>query len=119
MAKQNNAINYIEFPLVDASGTQVFYAEAFGWSFQAWGHKYLSFSGAGIDGGFNGEDQTPVQRPGALVILYADDLSRTLRAVKAAGGEILRDIYAFPGGQRFHFADPNGNELAVWSESSE
>lgn len=119
MAHKDKTINYIEFPLTRAAETKQFYGTVFGWEFQEWGPNYLSFSGAGIDGGFNGEDKTPVQTPGVLVILYASDLENALGDVKAAGAAIIREIYAFPGGRRFHFADPNGNELAIWTETAE
>lgn len=118
MPHKDKTINYIEFPLINAAETKRFYNAVFGWDFQEWGPRYLSIVGAGIDGGFNGEDATPVERPGALVVLYTGDLEATLAAVKAAGAKILRDVYAFPGGRRFHFADPNGNELAVWAEAA-
>ncbi|NVO56954.1 VOC family protein [Rhodobacteraceae bacterium B1Z28] len=119
MTHKDKTINYIEFPLTDVVKTKRFYADVFGWEFQEWGPNYLSFSGAGVDGGFNGEDKTPVQSPGALVILFADDLEKTLAAVTTAGASIVREIYPFPGGRRFHFTDPNGNELAVWAEVAE
>ena len=119
MAHQDKSINYIEFPLVDPAETKRFYAEVFGWEFQEWGPNYLSFSGAGIDGGFNGEDKVPVQSPGVLVVLFADDLEVALTEVRAGGATVSREIYAFPGGRRFHFVDPNGNELAVWAEKTE
>ena len=116
MANADNQINYIELPLADPAETKAFYAKAFGWEFTDWGPDYLSFAGAGIDGGFNGEASASKQGVGVLVILYADDLEGTLDTVKEAGGEITKLIYSFPGGRRFHFLDPNGNELAVWSE---
>lgn len=119
MTYKDKSINYIEFPLTNAVQTKLFYSSVFGWEFQEWGPNYLSFSGAGIDGGFNGEDKTPVQKPGVLVILFSGDLEKSLSEVKAAGATIIRDIYAFPGGRRFHFHDPNGNELAVWAEEAE
>ncbi len=119
MTHKHSSINYIEFPLTDPAATKQFYTSVFGWEFQEWGPNYLSFSGAGIDGGFNGEDNTPVQKPGTLVILFSDDLDATLTEVKAAGAKIIRDIYSFPGGRRFHFVDPNGNELAIWAEVAE
>jgi len=118
MAHRDKTINYIEFPLTDATATKQFYQSVFGWEFQDWGPDYLSFSGAGIDGGFNGEDKAPVQKPGVLVVLFSEDLDAVRAAVIAAGASILRDIYSFPGGQRFHFADPNGNELAIWAEGA-
>lgn len=119
MTHEHNKINYIEFPLINPTATRQFFSSVFGWEFQEWGPNYLSFSSAGIDGGFNGEDKTPVQNPGALVILYSNDLEASLADIKAAGATIIRDIYSFPGGRRFHFADPNGNELAIWSEVTE
>ncbi len=119
MTQRDKTINYIEFPLKDAESTKKFYTSAFGWEFQDWGPNYLSFSGAGVDGGFNGEDNTPVQKPGVLVVLFSEDLEATLAEVKSAGAAILRDIYSFPGGRRFHFSDPNGNELAVWAQTDQ
>ncbi|MBC8269605.1 MAG: VOC family protein [Rhodospirillaceae bacterium] len=116
MGNKNNAINYIEFPLVKNEETKQFYNQAFGWEFTQWGPKYLSFSGAGVDGGFNGEDDAGVTPPGVLVVLYANDLLKKCQEVENAGGKINKPIYGFPGGERFHFLDPNGNELAVWSE---
>ncbi len=119
MADTDKTINYIEFPLVDAGRTKDFYGFAFGWRFQDWGETYISFDGAGVEGGFNGATGVPVRAPGVLVVLYAADLAATLAAVKAAGGTILQEPYDFPGGRRFHFADPNGNELAVWTEAAQ
>ena len=116
MAHRDKTINYIEFPLKDVAATKQFYGSVLGWKFQDWGPKYLSFNGAGIDGGFNGEDEAAIGKPGVLVVLFADNLEAVQADVKAAGGKILREIYEFPGGRRFHFADPNGNELAVWAE---
>jgi uncharacterized protein len=111
-------IDYIEFrtpALVDSKG---FFAKAFGWSHTDYGPHYASFEGAGIDGGFDGgfeHDETAKPMP-VLVVLKADDLEAAEQAVRAAGGEIVKPAYAFPGGRRFHFREPGGNELAVWSE---
>ena len=116
MTHKNNSINYIEFPLVKNPETKRFYSQVFGWEFTDWGPNYLSFAGAGIDGGFNGVDKAQILAPGVLVVLYANDLPQKLEDVTAAGGKITKPIYEFPGGKRFHFLDPNGNELAVWSE---
>ena len=115
MSNQDNSINYIEFPLVKNTETKKFYHQVFGWEFTDWGPNYISFSGANIDGGFNGED-AEVSASGVLVVLYASDLDQKLADVKKAGGKISKPIFEFPGGKRFHFRDPNGNELAVWSE---
>ncbi|NQU58012.1 MAG: VOC family protein [Rhodospirillales bacterium] len=116
MDNKNNAINYVEFPLLKNAETKLFYSQAFGWEFTDWGLNYLSFSGAGVNGGFNGEGGAGVTTPGVLVVLYASDLLEKYQEVESAGAEITKPIYGFPGGERFHFLDPNGNELAVWSE---
>ena len=116
ISKQNNSIDYIELPFVDNAETKRFYSQAFGWEFTDWGPSYISFSGAGIYGGFNGGGDADVTVPGVLVVLYAEDLSKSLEQVTDAGGKIVRPTFEFPGGKRFHFQDPNGNELAVWSE---
>ncbi|WP_321395999.1 VOC family protein [Emcibacter sp.] len=112
----NNSINYIEFPLKNSDATIDFYSRAFGWTFTRWGDDYLSFEGAGIDGGFNGAGTAGITTPGVLVVLYSSDLAKTEQAVSDAGGTLTQATYDFPGGRRFHFKDPNGNELAVWSE---
>ncbi len=116
MGNKNNSINYIEFPLVKYAETKQFYTKVFGWEFTNWGPDYISFAGAGVDGGFNGETTAHVLKPGVLVVLYADALPQKLKEVEEAGGEIIKPIYQFPGGKRFHFLDPNDIELAVWSE---
>lgn len=112
-----NSISYIELPLVDPDATQKFYSSVFGWTFTKWGDDYLSFAGAVVDGGFNREKGIDPGKAGALVILYSDNLEKKVDEIKKAGGEILKDIFSFPGGRRFHFADPNGNELAIWTPS--
>ena len=116
MSNKNNSINYIEFPMVKNAETKNFYNQVFEWGFTDWGPNYISFSGANIDGGFNGEEDAQVSSGGVLVVLYANDLNKKFEEVKKAGGEIVKPIFEFPGGKRFHFRDPNGNELAVWSE---
>lgn len=116
---KHNTINYIELPLKDAAATKAFYSKVFGWMFQDFGPDYIAFSGAesNVDGGFNGVDGVvPATGSGALVVLFSTDLPATLKAVEDAGGKIHKPIFDFPGGKRFHFIDPNGNELAVWAE---
>jgi len=117
-ANVHHTINYIEIPSTNIAATKAFYTAAFGWTFQDWAPTYVSFSGAGIEGGF--EQDAGGRRPstdGVLVILYSSDLAASEQAVTAAGGTISRPAFNFPGGRRFHFLDPNGNELAVWSET--
>lgn len=116
-ATSNCKINYIELPARDIDATKKFFSSAFGWSFVDYGPEYVSFQDAGIDGGFYKSDQVASTKTGsALVVLYGAELEKTLGVVEECGGEIVKPIFSFPGGQRFHFADPNGNEFAVWSE---
>lgn len=108
----NNHVDYVEFAAKDLNAVKKFYGAAFGWEFRDWGPDYVSFSGSGLEGGVRG-GETPV--PGStLVILYADDLEAAERRVVEAGGEIV-ERHEFPGGRRFHFRDPAGNVLAVWT----
>jgi len=116
----HHSINYVEFPSLDLAATKSFYGQVFGWEFQDWGDTYVSFQGAGIDGGFDAsEARKPIETSGAgaLVILYSDDLAATETNIVAAGGSISVPAFEFPGGRRFHFLDPSGNELAVWTKS--
>ena len=118
----DNSINYIEFPMTDVAATKKFYGDLFGWTFTDWGPSYISFEGAGVTGGFEGdsvEGAVQVNPPGVLVVLYTKDLDAKFAAVKAANGEIVKEIFDYPGGRRFHFRDPNGNELAIWSEQKD
>lgn len=113
---RDRRIDYVEFPATDLARTRAFYGAAFGWTFTEYGPDYLAFSDGALDGGFARADAVTPARGGALVILYAADLDALRAAVLAAGGRIVAEPYAFPGGRRFHFADPDGHELAVWSE---
>ena len=108
-------IDYVEFPVTDMAAAKAFYGSAFGWTFQDWGPDYVSFSEAGLEGGFRKSD-SPSPRGGAMVILFAEDLEAAEKAVVDAGGEII-ERHEFPGGRRFQFLDPAGNELAVWTKS--
>jgi predicted enzyme related to lactoylglutathione lyase len=109
----NHQIDNIEFNVADIARSKAFYGEAFGWTFTDYGPAYTEFSDGRLTGGFTtGEEVRP---GGPLVILYADDLAEAQRRVEAAGGVISRAVFAFPGGRRFHFTDPDGYELAVWS----
>ncbi len=114
---QHEKINYIEFPSKDIALTKAFFAEVFGWSFIDYGPDYIAFSNAGIDGGFFKSDlRVSTQSGSALVVFFSKNLEQTQAKIETAGGSILRAIFSFPGGRRFHFSDPNGNEYAVWSE---
>ena len=111
---ENNHINYIEFKASDLEKTKAFYHKAFGWTFTDYGPTYIAFEESGVAGGF--EKTEDAIRNGVLVVLYHKDLAFIQEKITAAGGEIVVPIFSFPGGQRFQFKDPNGNELAVWSE---
>ncbi len=112
-------LNYIELPGGDLAKTKAFYEAVFGWVFTDYGPNYTAFAKAeaGMDGGF--DSTVSAQTPGALVIFYAEALEATLAKVQKAGGEIVLEIFDFPGGRRFHFKDPAGNELAVWGDAQE
>jgi len=122
MAQQDNnfKIDYIEFPATDIEATKRFYSGVFGWNFQDYGPDYTSFHDGRLAGGFNKDAQpagaSSAKTTGPLIVIYAASLEDTYAKVTSAGGKIVREIFGFPGGRRFHFADPNGNELAVWSE---
>ncbi len=107
-------IDYLEFPVLDIEEAKLFYSTVFGWSFTDYGPGYTSFADGRLSGGFSKAE--PVTPGGALVVLYALDLSRIQAAVVANGGTIVKETYEFPGGRRFHFRDPSGHELAVWSD---
>lgn len=110
-------INYVEFPAKDIERTKAFFTEVFGWSFVDYGPDYTAFLNAGIDGGFyKSELACSSENGSALVVFYSKELEQTQSKIEGAGGTIIKPIFSFPGGRRFHFADPNGNEYAVWSE---
>ncbi len=110
-------INYVEFPANDLAATKTFFAKVFGWSFVDYGPDYMAFSNAGLDGGFFKSDLVASTDKGsALIVFYSGDLEHTQAKIEKAGGSIIKPVFSFPGGRRFHFGDPNGNEYAVWSD---
>ena len=110
----HHAIDYIEIAVTDVAAAKSFYSSAFGWTFNDYGPEYAGIQGDGKEvGGLRRADE--VRAGGPLVILYSDDLEASVDSVSNAGGTIIEPITPFPGGRRFHFADPAGNELAVWS----
>ena len=111
---EHHRINYVELSATDIAATKTFYSKAFGWTFTDWGPDYVAFENSGLGGGFAKVDSNPTGGP--LVILYSSALEETQKAVESLGGRIAKPIFSFPGGRRFHFLDPNGNELAVWSD---
>lgn len=111
--REDGKLDYLELPGGDLPGTKAFYGAAFGWKFIDYGPGYAAFD-EGLDGGFDAQDDA-TRAP--LPVLFATDLEAMLGRVEAAGGIIVQPIFTFPGGRRFHFRDPAGNELAVWSET--
>ena len=112
---QDKRIDYVEFCATDLQAVKDFYGGVFGWEFQDWGDEYTSFKDGGLRGGF--QKTASVHAGGPLIVLYAIDLEAVKEAVLAAGATLTVDLFEFPGGRRFHFRDPAGNELAVWSDS--
>ncbi len=113
-AEQDLRVDYIEFPATDVQATKRFYGEVFGWEFTDYGPDYTSFTDGRLAGGFRAAPD--VAPGGPLVVLYATDLSGIEARIRESGGQIVKETFEFPGGRRFHFADPSGNELAVWSD---
>jgi predicted enzyme related to lactoylglutathione lyase len=119
MAKSGNdqRIDYVEFSVGDIARSRDFYGKAFGWSFKDYGPSYCEFSDGRLTGGFAaGGKPSPTTGSGPLVIVYASDIAETQRRLEQAGAKIVKPVFSFPGGRRFHFADPDGYELAVWSD---
>ena len=113
----DRTIDYIEFPAADLERAKRFYAAAFGWKFEDYGPEYCAFTDGRLDGGFfRSELRASTGDGSALVVLYAADLEELSTRIVEHGGKIVRATFPFPGGRRFHFTDPNGNELAVWSD---
>jgi len=111
-------IDYLELPARDFDAVQSFYKQAFEWSFTDYGPDYTAFTDGKINGGFYKSDlRSSTENGAALIVLYAVDLERTRETVVSSGGKVVKEIFSFPGGRRFHFSDPHGNELAAWSDS--
>jgi predicted enzyme related to lactoylglutathione lyase len=113
-AEHDSRIDYIEFSVKSVPEAKRFYGSVFGWTFEDYGPDYASFADGRLSGGFQTNAQ--VRSGGPLVVIYAADLESMERRVRDAGGSIVKPIFSFPGGRRFHFTDPSGNELAVWSD---
>lgn len=111
-------INYLEYPAKDLAKTKLFFAEVFNFAFTDYGPEYTAFDvDAGINGGFYKADVSSNTANGAcLTVFYSNDLNAIESKIVLHGGKIVKPCFDFPGGRRFHFADPNGNEFAVWSE---
>ncbi|WP_299162568.1 VOC family protein [uncultured Tenacibaculum sp.] len=110
----NNHINYVEFKAKDLEDIKQFYSKAFEWTFTDYGPTYIAFSSSGFEGGFEKTEQNI--NNGALIVLYHENLEEIKDQIIKLDGIISTDIFSFPGGKRFHFIDPSGNELAIWSD---
>jgi uncharacterized protein len=104
-------IVYLELPAQDLAASRNFYANLFGWTFQDYGPTYTAFSESGTEGGFNADPAERTKSP--LPVIESQNLEETEQDIVKAGGKIMLPIFSFPGGRRFHFTDPAGNELAV------
>ncbi len=114
---EHEKINYIEYPADNIPATKAFFEKVFGWTFEDYGPEYTAFSNQGLDGGFFKSELKSVSANGAaLIVLYSNNIEATQSKIESAGGVILKPIFPFPGGRRFHFIEPSGNELAVWSD---
>lgn len=117
---EHEKINYVEFPAKNLEKTKSFFSDVFGWTFTDYGPDYTAFSNAGLNGGFYTSDLNSSTETGStLIVFYSKELKNTQAKIEQAGGAILKPIFSFPGGRRFHFSDPNGNEYAVWSNKFE
>mmetsp|Transcript_4101 Transcript_4101/g.5314 ORF Transcript_4101/g.5314 Transcript_4101/m.5314 type:complete len:122 (-) Transcript_4101:1257-1622(-) len=117
---KHEKINYVEFPARDIEAAKVFFSTVFGWSFTDYGPEYTAFSNEGLDGGFYKAELTSSTENGSsLIVFYSSEIENTQTKIEGAGGVIARPIFLFPGGRRFHFNDPNGNEYAVWTDIAE
>ena len=112
-----NKIDYIEFQAPEIAATKKFFEQLFGWKFTDYGPDYTSFEDGRIAGGFSKSDKrSTVAAGGVLIVFYHPDLEKVRRRVIDLGGKVIKDIFSFPGGRRFHFSEPSGNECAIWSE---
>lgn len=116
LALRERRVDYVEFASRDPAGSRRFFEQVFGWTFQDYGPDYIAFDDGRLQGGFFRAEQVSAGNGAPLVVLYADDLAALLPQVQAHDGQISKPVFSFPGGSRFHFIEPGGNELAVWSE---
>lgn len=114
---KHESINYVELPSRNLEATKEFFIQVFGWSFEDYGPEYTAFTDPVLEGGFfKSTKHSATENGAALIIFYSKDLEATQTKIQEAGGNIIKPIFSFPGGRRFHFTDPTGNELAVWSD---
>jgi hypothetical protein len=112
-----NKIDYIETPTRDIKATKAFFESLFGWEFKDYGPDYIAYNDGRLAGGFYVSDQAAsVAKGSALIVFYTDSLEEYQKKAQDLGGKVIKPIYSFPGGRRFHFTDPGGSEFAIWSE---
>lgn len=112
-------LNYVEFAAKDLAATKAFFTKAFAWAFTDYGPDYTAFENQGLDGGFFRAEKASITADGgALLVFYSEALEACQARIEAAGGVIVQPIFTFPGGRRFHFTEPSGNEFAVWSDKT-
>lgn len=115
---QHEKLDYLEYPAHDLTATKQFFSDVFGWQFTDYGPDYTAFDQQGLEGGFYKSDLASSSEKGAaLAVFYSDDLDSTFNKVVANGGMIVKPVFEFPGGRRFHFIEPSGNEFAVWTKA--
>lgn len=105
-------LDYVELPVTNLEATRTFYETAFGWSVSQFGPSYAATTTGDTDIGLQADSAEAPAAP--LPVIQVKDLEASLESVRSAGGSIVKPIYSFPGGRRFHFRDPDGNDLAVW-----
>lgn len=114
---KNKSVQYLEYPTRSMEGSKAFFNKVFGWKFVDYGEQYSAFSLENVDGGFYyNESVNSTEKGAALTVFYSNDLAAIKAEIEQAEGKIIKDIFAFPGGHRFHFTDPGGSEFAVWSD---
>ena len=118
---QHHKIDYVEFASPDPEIARAFFEAVFGWRFTEYGTDYIAFHGAGLEGGLYRTDRpdqvSSFEKCGSIIVFYSRDLEASQRLIQQHGGEVVKPIFGFPGGRRFHFTEPTGNELAIWSDS--
>ena len=114
---EHEKLNYLEFAMSDLEASKAFFSTVFGWAFTDYGDDYCAFDNQGLEGGFYRADMaTRYEQSGSLCVFYSQDLEATLARIEAAGGIIVKHTFSFPGGRRFHFTEPSGNEFGVWTD---
>lgn len=110
-------LNYVELPAGEIGATRSFYEQAFGWTMTEFAPTYAATTSGDVDLGLDADKADQPSAP--LPVIEVSDVEAALAAVEQAGGTIVRPIFSFPGGRRFHFRDPSGNELAAWQKAED